>query len=219
MIKVITWFRRAPGMSVEQFQRYWREEHPKVVLQLPGLRKYVQNHVLETQYRGGRRPITDGVAETWWDDRDALRAHRDTPVLADLLADEAEFMDLSDRHSIVAEEVVVTNGAIPPGGGVKVITFLKRRTDLDLAAAQQYWRTRHAEVASRMPTVARYVQNHARPGGAEYPTMGMPMVWFRSMDDIRANGDSPELAATRADEPNFLDPDLPFVLVREEHII
>ena len=219
MIKVVTWFRRKPGMSVEDFQRYWRVEHPKAVLQLPGLRKYVQNHVLAGQYAGGRQPFTDGIAETWWDDRDALKAHRDTPALANLLADEARFMDLTDRHSIVAEEVVVVNGAIPPGGGAKIITRLTRRADLDLESAQRYWRTNHAAVATHMHGIARYVQNHARPGGAEYPTMGMPFVWFDSAEALRANATSPELAATRADEPNFLGPDLPFVLVREEHII
>jgi uncharacterized protein (TIGR02118 family) len=219
MIKVVTWFRRRPGMSVEDFQHYWREEHPKAVLQLPGLRKYVQNHVSAGQYAKGRQPYADGVAETWWDDREALRAHRDTPALEHLLADERVFMDLDHRDSIVAEEVVVINGAIPPGGGAKVITWLTRRSDLDLAAAQLYWRTNHAAVASRMAGIARYVQNHARPGGAEYPIMGLPMVWFDSDEALRANATTAELAATRADEPNFLGPDLPFVLVREEHII
>ena len=97
-------------------------------------------------------------------------------------------MDLTDRHSIVAEEVVVVNGAIPPGGGAKIITRLTRRADLDLESAQRYWRTNHAAVATHMHGIARYVQNHARPGGAEYPTMGMPFVWFDSAEALRANG-------------------------------
>jgi len=70
-----------------------------------------------------------------------------------------------------------------------------------------------------LPGLARYVQNHARPGGAEYDVMGLPMTWFPSMEQLRANASSPELAAVRADEPNFLQADLPFVLVREHHII
>ncbi len=219
MIKALSWFRRKPSMSVEEFQRYWRIEHPKVVLQLPGLRKYVQNHVLETQYTRGRQPFADGVAETWWDDRDALKAHRGTPELANLLADELMFMDPDHRRTIVAEEVVVTNGAIPPGGGAKLITWIRRREDLDLAAAQQYWRTTHAALGAGLPGLARYVQNHARPAGTEYDVMGLPMTWFVSTDQMRANATSPELATVRADEPNFLQADLPFVLVREHHII
>ena len=204
---------------MEEFQVYWRVEHPKAVLQLPGLRKYVQNHVLDSQYANSRQPFADGVAETWWDDREAMKAHRGTDALAKLQIDELEFMDPDSRSTIVAEEVVITNGAIPVGGGAKVITSLRRRDDLTLAAAQEYWRSTHAAVASQLPGLARYVQNHARPGAVEYDVMGLPMTWFESMEQLRANAASPELAATRADEPNFLHPDLPFVLVREHHII
>ncbi len=219
MIKAISWFRRKPGMSVDAFQHYWREQHPKVVLQLPGLHKYVQNHVTEAQYANGRQPFADGVAETWWQDRDAMKAQRGTLALTHLLADELEFMDPAYRTTIVAEEVKIVNGAIPPGGGAKIITWLRRREDLDLDTAQQYWRTNHATVALALPGLARYVQCHARPAGREYEVMGLPMVWFDSMDQVRANATSAELAATRADEANFLQADLPFVVVREHHII
>ncbi|MDA3040218.1 MAG: EthD family reductase [Actinomycetota bacterium] len=140
-------------------------------------------------------------------------------ALANLQADELEFMDPEHRSTIVAEEVVIRNGAIPAGGGVKLITWIRRRQDLDLAAAQDYWCTNHAAVADRIPGLARYVQNHARPGPVECEMMGLPMTWFGSIEQVRANATSPELATTRADEPNFLQPDLPFVLVREHHII
>jgi uncharacterized protein (TIGR02118 family) len=174
---------------------------------------------MESQYAKGREPFADGVAETWWDDRDAMKSHRGTDALADLLADELQFMDPDSRSTIMAEEVVIANGAIPTGGGVKIITRLRRRPDLTLADAQTYWRTTHAAVAMGLAGLARYVQNHARPAAAEYDTMGLPMTWFPSMEQLRANASSPELAAVRADEPNFLQADLPFVLVREHHII
>ena len=78
MIKAVSWFRRRPAMSVEEFQRYWREEHPKVVLELPGLCKYVQNHVLESQYAGGRQPFADGVVE--WRRAQLCSCRRSVPV-------------------------------------------------------------------------------------------------------------------------------------------
>ena len=217
MIKVITWFRRTPGMEAGAFHDYWRNEHPKAVLRLPGLRKYVQNHVSAAQYDRGQ-PFVDGVAETWWDDRDALHAHRDTQVLADLMVDEDRFIDPGFRESIVTEEVAIVNEAIPVGG-VKIITWLRRRPELTLDQAQEYWRTKHAAVATPLPGLARYVQNHARPGKAEGEFMGLPMVWFTSLDQVRANATSPQLATVRADEPNFLALPLPFVVVDEHHII
>ena len=217
MIKVITWFRRTPGMDVDAFHTYWREEHPKAVLKLPGLRKYVQNHVAAAQYDRGQ-PFVDGVAETWWDDRETIRAHRGSQALADLMVDEDRFIDPGFRESIVTEEVTVVAGGIPVEG-VKIITWVRRRPELSIDQAQQYWRTNHAAVATKLPGLRRYVQNHARPGKTEGEFMGLPMVWFASMDQVRANATSPELATVRADEPNFLALPLPFVVVDEHHII
>jgi uncharacterized protein (TIGR02118 family) len=218
MIKVVSWFRRKPGMSVEDFARYWRYEHPKVVLRLPGLRKYVQNHPLASQYARGE-PFADGIAETWWDDRASLHALRDTGLLEELLIDEAAFQAEGSLDQLVTKEVVVVNGPIPEHA-VKVITWLRRRPDLSLEQAQTYWRTNHAAVASRIPDTARYVQCHHVPGGTEHRHMGLPMVWYPNIDVMRANAKGAELAATSADEANFLvADDLPFVVVEEHHII
>lgn len=119
----------------------------------------------------------------------------------------------------MAGEQVVRNGAIPPGGGVKVITRIRRREDLSVADAQAYWRTRHPEVVEQMPGLARHVQDHGRSGPEDRPLIGCATVWFWSWDVVRANVGTPELAAVRADEPNFLDADLPFVVVDANHII
>ena len=48
MVKVLTFLKRKPGMSVEEFQRYWLTRHPAVVVRLPGVRRYVR--------RTGRHP-------------------------------------------------------------------------------------------------------------------------------------------------------------------
>ena len=104
MIKAIVMFKRTPGMSVEEFRRYWLEEHPKVVCALPGLRRYVQNHPTLSAYRDGREPPYDGVAETWFDDWDALRASGTGPAWAAVAADEGRFIDPHNRHLLVVEE-------------------------------------------------------------------------------------------------------------------
>ena len=51
MIKVVTCIKRKAGMPVEEFQTYWRERHPAVVVRLPGLRRYVQSHTRLAGYR------------------------------------------------------------------------------------------------------------------------------------------------------------------------
>jgi uncharacterized protein (TIGR02118 family) len=109
MVKVIVFFKRKPGMSVEEFQRYWREEHPKVVTQLPGIRRYVQSHVTASAYRDGREPVYDGVAEVWFDDWDALRASGESPTYPAVMADEANFIDPGSRKMIITEEHVIVD--------------------------------------------------------------------------------------------------------------
>ncbi len=61
MVKLIYCITRKPGMSVDEFQRYWRETHGPLVRRHATtlrIRRYVQTHTLE-----------DGVQE-------ALRASR-----------------------------------------------------------------------------------------------------------------------------------------------
>jgi uncharacterized protein (TIGR02118 family) len=65
MIKSITVAYRKPGMSHEEFLKYWKEQHgPLAAKMIPGLRKYVQNHgilVPGQPYEG------DGLVEMWYD--------------------------------------------------------------------------------------------------------------------------------------------------------
>src|SRR5512145_2339518 len=126
MVKVLTFIHRRSGMAVEAFQQYWRGRHPDVVTRLPGVRRYVQSHVLESVYARGE-PVYDGIAEVWADDTDALRAMTRSPVHADLVADEARFIDRARMGFIVTEDHVVVDG---PAAGVKAVEFLARRPDL-----------------------------------------------------------------------------------------
>ena len=64
MVKMVVFFKRKPGMSVEAFQNYWRATHAGIVVKMPGIRKYVQSHTLLSGYRKGE-PAYDGIAEVW----------------------------------------------------------------------------------------------------------------------------------------------------------
>ena len=78
-----------------------------------------------------------------------------------------------------------------------------------------------------MPGQRRYVQNHVYRGiyeaGRTPPHDGAPMSWFDDLGALRASGASPELRATREDEPNFMaiagpDARLPFIVAHEVEI-
>jgi uncharacterized protein (TIGR02118 family) len=116
MIKLTYCLRRKPGMTVEEFQHYWRETHAPLVearAEVLGIKRYVQVHTVSPavnailQARNGGSPDAyDGVAELWVESVEAM-ASRDPAAqqaAADLLEDERNFIDLQASPIWIAEE-------------------------------------------------------------------------------------------------------------------
>lgn len=222
MVKMIAFFKRAPGMSVEAFQAYWRTTHAEIVAQLPGLRKYVQSHTLLSGYRKGE-PVYDGIAEVWFDDTQAMRAVAQTSQYAAVRADEPNFIDLSTMGSIITEEHVIKDGPIP-ADGVKNVEFVTHKPGMSIAAFQQHWREIHGPLGAAIPVVRRYVQSHTRrsiyDSGRTPLYDGVALTWFDDTQAMRVSATTPEYARTRADEANFIAPGkIPFIITREQVIV
>lgn len=104
MLKFIVVLYRRPDLTPEQFRAVLRGEHGAMAEQLPGLRRYVQNHVAADPSRP--HPGWDAVVELWWDDWDSMEAAWRTPAGQRAAGHLAEFVDLSrSRWSVVHEEV------------------------------------------------------------------------------------------------------------------
>ncbi|HEY8120105.1 MAG TPA: EthD family reductase [Myxococcota bacterium] len=221
MVKLVAFFRRKPGVSVEEFQRHWRTRHAELVVRQAGLRRYVQNHTLPSGYRRGE-PDYDGVAEAWFDGVDAMRALAPSAEYRAVREDEARFIDAASMGVVLSEEVAILDRPAP-ARAAKMIAFLRKRADLTPEQFQTHWREMHGPIAATVPGNRRYVQCHARLGiyqaGRAPPFDGIPMSWFDDEAALRTAGRSPELARTRADEANFLAPGrLPLVVAREVEI-
>ena len=121
MLKLVFTLRRRPGMTREEFQRYWREQHAPIVkrhAETLRIRRYVQVHARETELddalaasRGGEAGAYDGVAELWWDSlEDVIAAYSSEAgqaAGAELLEDERRFIDLPRSPLWLGEEHVV----------------------------------------------------------------------------------------------------------------
>lgn len=71
MIKTIIVAHRKAGMTIKEFNDHWLNQHaPLAVKLIPGVRKYVQNHLVEIP---GMEFQGDGVVEMWYDDIAAWR--------------------------------------------------------------------------------------------------------------------------------------------------
>jgi uncharacterized protein (TIGR02118 family) len=221
MIKAIYFVKRKPVMDVEAFQKYWLNTHAGIVSKVPELRKYVQCHTLLSGYRKGQ-PIYDGVAELWFDDTDAMRRIADLPQSKAAVADDYNFIDMP-MEFILTREHVQKDGATNPSM-VRLVEFVSRKTGMDVEAFQKYWRTIHGPLAAKIPTMRRYVQSHnllsAYRAGRHPMCDGVAEVWFDDTNAMRASEKTPEYAATRADEPNFIDAaKLKFIITREHTIV
>lgn len=121
MIKLTFCLRRRPDLSVEEFHRYWRDEHGPLVkarAEVLGMHKYQQVHTVDEpelhaalqQRNGGAPPAFDGIAEVWVDDVETFRGGSGTPesktAARELLEDEANFIDLPNSPMWLGEEIV-----------------------------------------------------------------------------------------------------------------
>jgi uncharacterized protein (TIGR02118 family) len=108
MIKSISLLTRKAGMTHEQFMKHWVEIHAPLAHAVPGIRRYVQTHILEERTRADV-PSTDvdidGIAELWYDDRDAMMKSAATPEAKALYADGALF--IGHIKSFITEELQI----------------------------------------------------------------------------------------------------------------
>lgn len=117
MIKLTFCLQRKDGMDLDEFQRYWREEHAPLVRQHAealGIVRYVQMHSRPSPMddalrasRGGPEGY-DGVAELWFDSEEALIAAASSPAGVEagaaLLEDERRFIDLNNSPLFLGED-------------------------------------------------------------------------------------------------------------------
>jgi uncharacterized protein (TIGR02118 family) len=121
MIKLVFMVRRRAGITREEFQRYWKEEHAELVkrhAELLRIRRYVQTHARDTGLddtlagsRGSEPHQYDGVAELWWYGIDdlvqAATSEEGQAAQRALLEDERRFIDVANSPIWLGEEIVV----------------------------------------------------------------------------------------------------------------
>lgn len=109
MIKTIGLLTRRDDWTHEQFMTHWVVVHAPLAHAVPGLLRYVQNHIQDVRRRAdiGETVIEiDGIAELWFADRTTLEAASHTPEMQALHADGATFIGRIKSY-IVEEKTIV----------------------------------------------------------------------------------------------------------------
>ena len=109
LVKGVWRMRRKAGISLNEFRRHWIEIHGEIARKIPGVRRYVQSHVIDEAYSFAE-PRWDGVAQLWWDSPEALTEALKTPQFREDMRDGEEFIDGKSISFFLAREYVV----IPP---------------------------------------------------------------------------------------------------------
>ena len=206
MLKQVTFISKHPNLSMDDFETHWRTRHAEVVCELPGLRRYVQNHMPAP---GGELGI-DGVAEVWFDDLDAMRANVGHPALDRIRADERTFIDVETMTSIIAEPATIIDGA---ADGSKLLVLVKRNPAV---AAEEFHRAWRQDVGGALAALAgsagaptRYEQDHTRArdyrDGREPAFDGTASLWFADPDAAAGFFGSPGFANVAAIERDLMD--------------
>jgi uncharacterized protein (TIGR02118 family) len=222
MLKVVTLMKRRAGLSVEEFQDHLRNIYGPLAAKGPGLRRYVQSFALPQGYGKGEL-LFDAIGEMWLDSATAYEDYRQSVEFAAARADEAKFLDAARAVVMPVDVHVIKDGSIPDNA-VKNIEFVNKRPGMALEPFRAYWRNVHGPLASTIPVMHRYEQNHLALSeyerNAAPPYDGLAITWFASTADMKRGTTTPEYAATRADEPNFLpDGHLPIIVAREHVVV
>jgi uncharacterized protein (TIGR02118 family) len=95
VIKIISLLTRKAGMTHEQFVKHWVEVHAPLAHAVPGLRRYVQSHIVAERKRPDIPAMdveVDGIPELWYEDAAAMAHALASPEAKALHADGALFI-------------------------------------------------------------------------------------------------------------------------------
>ncbi len=109
MIKTVSLLTRREGLTHEEFVRHWVEIHAPLAHAVPGVRRYVQSHIVGERTRPDI-PTTalevDGIAELWYDDRAAMERANASPE-AKILHDDGALFIGRIKSFVIEEKVII----------------------------------------------------------------------------------------------------------------
>jgi uncharacterized protein (TIGR02118 family) len=101
MSKVIFVLHRRADLTREQMAEHWSgEQHTSIVNRVPGLTRWVQNHVMSAP----GEPICDGIGELWFESDEAVQQALSSPEMGAAVEDAKRFLAMEKTGLIIVEE-------------------------------------------------------------------------------------------------------------------
>jgi uncharacterized protein (TIGR02118 family) len=223
MYKVVWVARFHQGVSREQARAHWREVHAPLGAKVAGIERYVQNHVVSAlgPLAPSDEPAAfDGYSCCWYRNQEAFEQSLRTPEWAALGVDSPNLFDDSrwDGSSASLDPRTIIDG---PRAPFKTVWFVRFKPEVRgdrqrSAQAHERWIDSHGgHFGTRVPGIARYVQNHvvsAIDAAGENPDIAMDFdgfseCWFADRGAFELAMASPEWAAMNEDAEELFDLD------------
>jgi uncharacterized protein (TIGR02118 family) len=109
MIKILGILTRRDGITHEEFVRHWFGIHGPLALAVPGIRRYVQSHIIGTRTRPDvpeTDVAVDGIAELWYDDMESFQRAAATPEMRALTDDGALFIGQIKTYVVEERQII-----------------------------------------------------------------------------------------------------------------
>jgi hypothetical protein len=180
-----------PGLTAQQFQDYWVNEHAvRYAAKIPQIKKYLVDTRIEFEGDLGRPALPhQGIAEIWLENEQEQLASLQTPeFLEGARRDEPNWAAfwLTIVLDTTAHEIVPAS-ADPDW--VKITVLHKRRPGLDLAEYRRRSLNEYAPLLSKMDGVRRQLHAQTNDGFyvfGEAAFDSVDQVWFDSPEAAHA---------------------------------
>ena len=214
-----------PGMSEEDFLRYWVEVHAvRYASKISQIHRYLIDTRIPMPGEKGE-PVFSGIAEIWMEnEREELESLQSKEFLDGARRDEPRWAAFwktlgldTNTHVLLGEEE-----PRPRPHGVKLVTLYKRAAGMQLSDFRASFLSEHARRAEELPDLQRYIQCHVcdslyAVGESRFDCVDM--LWFDDIDALQRAQASRQWNALIASRERLVEPRYVFPLLTREHWI
>ena len=223
MIHKFIFVHAKPGMSEQEFFRYWKEVH---AVKYGAKIRQVKGYLICARVpfgSGPEDPLVHGVAEVWIENEaDELAFARSTEYIEGSRLDEPNFLAFWRMFALDTTDHVIKNGPQPTDWtGVKLFVLAKRKPGMSREDFRRHSLQVHAPRVTGLPGLGRYVQchvNEAHYAIGESLLDSVSLLWFDSTDAVtRAAESAVYRERVHPDFDSFADPKYLRTLVTDEY--
>lgn len=209
-----------PGMTEQEFQKYWLEVHAvQFASKIPQIRKYlIATRVAipgETE-----EPLWSGIAEIWLrNGQEQLESLQTPEFLEGARLDEPKWAAFWRSLVLDTDAHIVLEGD-EAADGVKLVVLVKRKEGLPLEDFRKQSLGAHADLVLQVPGLRRYIQGLTVDGAygiGEAVLDAAYQLYFDDLASLDAALASPEFEAAEENLKSFVEPRYIHRMIAEEH--